>query len=54
MKPSKEQLELIDKQVKRLVAGDSYYGKMYREAGITEIKSEEDFYKIPLTYTTQA
>ncbi len=49
MKPSKEQLELIDKQVKRLVAGDSYYGKMYREAGITEIKSEEDFYKIPFT-----
>jgi phenylacetate-CoA ligase len=49
MKPTKEQLELIDKQVKRLVAGDSYYGKMYREAGITEVKSEEDFYKIPFT-----
>ena len=49
MKPTKEQLELIDKQVKSLVAGDSYYGKMYREAGITEIKSEEDFYKIPFT-----
>ena len=49
MKPTKEQLELIDKQVKRLVAGDSYYGKMYREAGITEIKSEEYFYKIPFT-----
>ena len=31
------------------MAGDSYYGKMYREAGITEIKSEEDFYKIPFT-----
>ena len=49
MKPSKEQLELIDKQVKRLVAGDSYYGKKYRELGLTEIKSEEDFYKIPFT-----
>ena len=46
MKPSKEQLQLIDKQVKRLVAGDSYYGKMYREMGLTEINSEEDFYKI--------
>ena len=44
MKPTKEQLELVDKQVKRLVAGESYYGKMYREMGITEIKSEEDFY----------
>ena len=49
MKPSKEQLELINKQVKRLVAGDSYYGKMYREMGLTEIKSEEDFYKIPFS-----
>jgi len=44
MKPTKEQLDLIDKQVKRLVAGDSYYGKKYREMGLTEIKSEEDFY----------
>ena len=49
MKPSKEQLELINKQVKRLVAGDSYYGKMYREMGLTEINSEEDFYKIPFS-----
>ncbi|MBR6095281.1 MAG: phenylacetate--CoA ligase [Lachnospiraceae bacterium] len=49
MKPSKEQLELIDKQVKRLVAGDSYYGKMYREMGITKITSEEDFYKLPFS-----
>ena len=49
MKPTKEQVELIDKQVKRLVAGDSYYGKKYREIGLTEVKSEEDFYKIPFT-----
>ena len=49
MKPTREQLELIDKQVKRLVAGDSYYGKKYREMGLTEIKSEEDFYKIPFS-----
>ena len=49
MRPTKEQLELVDKQVKRLVAGDSYYGKMYREMGITEIKSEEDFYKLPFS-----
>ena len=49
MKPTKEQLELINKQVKRLIAGDSYYGKMYREMGLTEINSEEDFYKIPFS-----
>lgn len=49
MKPTKEQLELVNKQVKRLVAGESYYGKMYRDMGITEIKSEEDFYKLPFS-----
>ena len=49
MTPSKEQLSLIDKQVKRLVAGDSYYGKKYREMGLNEINSVEDFYKIPFT-----
>ncbi|MBR3636572.1 MAG: phenylacetate--CoA ligase [Lachnospiraceae bacterium] len=49
MKPTKEQLELINKQVKRLVEGESYYGKMYREMGLTEINSEEDFYKIPFS-----
>lgn len=49
MTPSKEQLSLIDKQVKRLVAGDSYYGRKYREMGLTEINSLEDFYKIPFT-----
>jgi len=49
MTPSKEQLSLIDKQVKRLVAGDSYYGRKYREMGLTEINSVEDFYKIPFT-----
>ena len=49
MRPNSEQLALIDKQIKRLVAGDSYYGKMYREIGLTEVKSEEDFYKIPFS-----
>ncbi len=49
MRISEEQLKLVDKQVKRLVATDSYYGKMYRDMGITEIKSEEDFKKIPFS-----
>lgn len=49
MRPNSEQLSLIDKQVKRLIAGDSYYGKMYREIGLTGINSEEDFYKIPFS-----
>lgn len=49
MKLSEKQLKLVDAQVKRLVKTDSYYGKMYREAGITEIKSQEDFEKIPFS-----
>ena len=49
MKPSAEQLKLIDKQVKRLIQTDSYYGKMYRELGITKVENEEDFKKIPFS-----
>ena len=49
MRPNSEQLALIDKQVKRLTAGDSYYGKKYREIGLTQVRSEEDFYKIPFS-----
>ena len=49
MTPSKEQLSLIDKQVKRLIASGNYYGKKYSEMGLTEINSVEDFYKIPFT-----
>ncbi|MBO4701300.1 MAG: phenylacetate--CoA ligase [Lachnospiraceae bacterium] len=49
MTPSKEQLSLIDKQVKRLIASGNYYGKKYSEMGLTEVNSVEDFYKIPFT-----
>ncbi|MBR6382451.1 MAG: phenylacetate--CoA ligase [Lachnospiraceae bacterium] len=49
MTPSKEQLSLIDKQIKRLIASGNYYGKKYSEMGLTEINSVEDFYKIPFT-----
>ncbi len=32
MKLTQKQIELVDAQVKRLIAGDSYYGKLYRES----------------------
>jgi phenylacetate-CoA ligase len=44
---TEKQLELVDRQIKRLVKTDSYYGKKYRELGIFECKSQEDFDKIP-------
>ena len=47
MKLSAEQLKLVDAQIKRLVNGDSYFGKMYKEAGITGVNSQEEFEKLP-------
>ncbi len=49
MKLNEHQIELINQQIKRLRASDSYYGKMYREMGITEIKTQEDFEKLPFS-----
>ena len=46
MKLNERQMELINKQIRRLLASDSYYGKMYREMGVTEIHSQEDFEKL--------
>lgn len=47
MKLTEEQIKLVDAQIKRLIKTDSYFGKLYREAGITGVTSQEDFYKIP-------
>ncbi len=49
MKLNEKQLQLVDAQVKRLIQTDSYYGKKFRDLGITEIKTEEDFLKIPFS-----
>lgn len=49
MRLNEVQLSQVDAQVKRLVASGSYYGNVYKEAGITEIKSQEDFEKIPFS-----
>ena len=42
MKLNETQLKQVDAQVKRLVQTDSYYGNLYKEHGITEIKDEND------------
>ena len=49
MKLTQKQIELVDAQVKRLITGDSYYGKLYREKGITGVASQEDFEKLPFS-----
>ncbi len=43
------QLELVDKQVKRLLASGNFYGKRLEEAGITGVQTEEDFLKLPFS-----
>ncbi len=46
---NEKQLELVDRQIKRLIRTDSYYGKKYRELGICECRSQEDFDRIPFS-----
>lgn len=49
MKLNSTQLSQVDAQIKRLVKTDSYYGKIYKDAGITGISSQEEFEKIPFS-----
>lgn len=49
MKLNETQLQQIDAQIKRLIETDSYYGKMYREMGITGVASQEEFEKLPFS-----
>lgn len=49
MKLNENQLKMVDAQIKRLLASDSYYGKKYKELGITGCKSQEDFEKLPFS-----
>ena len=49
MKLNDTQLSQVDAQKKRLVKTDSYYGKKYRELGITDVKSQEAFEELPFS-----
>ena len=49
MKLNDTQLSQVDAQIKRLVKTDSYYGKKYRELGITEVASQEAFGELPFS-----
>lgn len=48
MNLNEKQLAMVDAQIKRLIKTDSYYGKIYRDAGIDGVSSQEDFEKLPL------
>ena len=49
MRINEKQLELVDRQIKRILESGNYYSKVYKEAGITGVKTPEDFEKIPFT-----
>lgn len=49
MKLNEKQLQQVDAQVKRLLKTDSFYGELYRKAGITGVSSQEDFEKLPFS-----
>ena len=49
MKLNDTQLKQVDAQIKRLLKTESYYGKMYSDAGITGVSSQEDFEKLPFS-----
>ena len=43
MKISESQLKRVNEQVQRLVASGNYFGQRLKEAGVTEVLTEEDF-----------
>ncbi|MCH5192443.1 MAG: phenylacetate--CoA ligase [Oscillospiraceae bacterium] len=49
MKISAEQIGLVNSRIAALTASDSFYGKKLKAAGISEIKTSEDFEKLPFS-----
>ena len=47
MQISEKQLALVNERLQAIIRSDNYFGKMYRELGITEVKTVEDFQKLP-------
>ena len=47
MQINKKQLSLVNDRLQAILKADNYFAKIYRELGITEIKTEEDFGKLP-------
>lgn len=47
MQISEKQLALVNNRLQAIIQSDNYFGKMYRELGITEVKTPEDFKRLP-------
>ena len=46
---NESQLKLVNDQVQRLVASGNYFGQRLKEAGVTEVLTEEDFLALPFS-----
>lgn len=49
MRINENQLALVDRQIKRILASGNYYSEVYKKAGITGVSTAEEFEKIPFT-----
>ena len=49
MQISQTQLEQVNDRIKALIASDSFYGKKLEDAGISEVRTVEDFLKLPFS-----
>lgn len=49
MRISEKQLEQVNSRIKALIKADNFYGKRLKEAGVTEVKTAEDFEKLPFS-----
>ena len=49
MKINDKQIEQVNSRIKALISAGSFYGKKLEEAGVGEIKTAEDFEKLPFS-----
>ncbi len=49
MQISEKQLAQVNDRIQALIKADNFYGKKLKEAGITELKTPEDFLKLPFS-----
>jgi hypothetical protein len=49
MQINQTQLEQVNHQIERLVKADNFYGRKKKEAGITGVKTVEDFENLPFS-----
>lgn len=49
MEINANQLQLVNKQIKRLIDCQNFYGRKLKEAGVDQLASKEDFEKLPFS-----